>query len=98
MTVTAQQLADETGADVARATRVLPVAVARVERYAPAAPEDVRDEAVMRFGGYLLGSDFGGVRSESIGPREVEYVTNHGPAFRHSGAAGLLSPWKVRRA
>ena len=73
-------------------------ASALVEREAPAAPQVIRNEAVIRAAGYLRQSDYGGIRSEEIGPRRVEYSMNHGMAFRHSGAKALLSPWKVRRA
>lgn len=96
VTLTAQALADESGATLERATRVLAVAVAVVEEYAPAAPVALKNEAVLRFGGYLLGSDYGGVRSESIGPRQVEYITNSATMFRNSGAAALLTRYRVR--
>ena len=97
MAVTAQELADETGATLARATRLLPVAVQAVTDYAPTAPEVLRDEAVIRFAGYLAQSDFGPVRSEAIGPLSREYQTNHAAAFRNSGAAMLLTAHKIRR-
>ena len=48
--------------------------------------------------GYLAGSDYGGLRSETVGSRSFEFQTNHAPAFRNSGAKALLSPWRVRRA
>ena len=72
-----------------------------VEREAPGAPQAIRDEATIRLAGYLAGSDFGGIASEQGGPgghARIEHVTNHAAAFRNSGAKGLLSPWKVRRA
>ena len=98
VTLTAQQLSDETAADVDRATRVLPVVVEMVTRYAPHAPTAVANEAALRFGGYLLGSDFGVIRREELGPMNVEYVTNHAAMFRNSGAASLLTRYKRRRA
>ena len=98
MAVTPAQLAEESGADLARATRVLPVAVAAVEDYAPAAPEPLKDEAVYRFAGYLLGSDFGAVAKETIGPLDREFTVNHAAAFRNCGAAMLLTRYRVRRA
>ena len=98
ITLTAAELAAETAATVARAERVLPVVIAMVDRYAPAAPAVVKNEACIRFGGYLLQSDYGSHRKESEGPQDVEYITNHAPAFRNSGAAALLTVWKVRRA
>ena len=76
-------------------------AATMVEREAPGAPQDLRDEALIRFVGYLAQSDFGGFRSEGQGVGNApgpEYVTNHAPAFRSCGAAMLLSRWKVRRA
>ncbi len=98
MAVTADQLAAESGATLDRASRVLPAAVQAVEDYAATAPEALKDEAVYRFGGYLLGSDYGAVRNESIGPRSVEYQMNHAAMFRNSGAAALLTRYRVRRA
>ena len=96
--MTAQQLADEAGATIERATRVMPVAQTMVDDYAPAAPEALRDEATIRFGSYLLGSDFGTIRQEAVGPLTVDYVVNHAAAFRNSGAAMLLTRYKKRRA
>ena len=81
------------------------VASARVEQYAPTAPDVIRTEAVIRFAGYLsesAGDGFGAVRSKSIDIDSVtlqtDSTTNHAAAFRNCGAAALLSPWKVRRA
>ena len=74
------------------------MAAARVERYAPGAPQAVRDEAVIRFAGYLAQADFGTLRQETIGPQTNEFVANHANAWRNSGAAMLLAPWRVRRA
>ena len=74
------------------------LASARVEREAPGAPQAIRDEAVIRYAGYMAGSDYGAVRQESIDPKSIEYVVNHANAWRNCGAGGLLAPWKVRRA
>ena len=100
VTLTAEALAAETGAELEQARRLLAVATARVEKYAPVAPETLQNEAVIRYSGYLSGSDYGGVQSESIGPRSVEYTppSNNAAAFRNSGAAGLLTHYKRRRA
>ena len=81
-----------------RANALGEAASAMVERYAPGAPQAVKNEAVIRFAGYLRQSDFGGIVKEGIGPRDVEYTRNHAAAFRNCGAAMLLSPWKIRRA
>ena len=96
-----QRLARTIGCkSIDRARDLGTVAAARVEREAPAAPAAVKDEAVIRFSGYLLGSEssrFGTLRDATVGPMDASYTTNHAPAWRHSGAYGLLSPWKVRR-
>ena len=88
--------ASETSDD--RAAQLGAVASAMVEQYAPGALQAVRDEATIRFAGYLAQSDFGGIAKESIGPRDTEYTVNHANAFRNSGAAALLSRWRVRRS
>ena len=69
-----------------------------VERYAADAPQPLKDEAVIRFAGYLAQCDFGSHVKESLGPMDTEYVTNHAAMFRNSGAAALLNRWRVRRA
>ena len=73
-------------------------ASAMVEMYAPGAPESLREEAVIRFCGYLSQAGFGAIATEDIGTLKIEHVTNHAAAFRNSGAAALLSRWRVRRA
>ena len=78
--------------------RVGSVASARVEREAPGAPQAIRNEATIRFAGYVYSADFGAIRKETIGPSEIEYIANHANAWRNCGAAGLVAPWKVRRA
>ena len=87
--------------DAADAERVMTVASALVERYAPTAPQSAKNEAVIRCAGALIQSDFGGIASESIGDRTVSYTMQPGGGWsplRRSGAMGLLAPWRVRRA
>ena len=98
VTLTGQQLADETAAGLDRAERILAVASAIVLEYAPHAPDALQNEAVIRLGGYLAQSDYGTVREESIGPKSVSYQMNHAMMFRNSGAQALLTRWKRRRA
>lgn len=74
------------------------MAAARVEKEAPGAPQAVKDEAVIRFAGYMAQADFGALATHAIGPLSVTWTTNHAAAFRYSGAYGLIAPWKVRRA
>ena len=73
-------------------------AVAYVTRYAPGAPEAVANEAAVRFASHLY-------QTRTLQPFEVSLrdltVTppaSTAAAFRASGAAALLSPWRVRRA
>ena len=72
------------------------LAAARVELEAPTAPQAIRDEATIRYAGYLAGADYGGIRAETIGPQSVDYVVNHGNAWRRCGSAGLLAPWRAQ--
>ena len=91
-------LAAAIGAEEVVAARLLPVATALVERYAPGAPAPVQDEAVIRCSaGYLIEQPAGSIRAEQEGAVSTEYATASLSALRHSGAAGLLTPWKVRR-
>ena len=75
--LTAEELREDIGDNIplAMAERLLSAAIVKVEAYAPGAPVELKTEAVIRFAGYLGGSDFGGVQSESIGPRSVTYTS-----------------------
>ena len=85
--------------DDTRAGEIGELAAALVERYAPAAPAAVKDEAVIRFAGYLAqSSNYGAIRKGGVGPLSIEYITNHASMFRNCGAAALLTNWKIRRA
>ena len=106
VTLTSQQLADRVaGATVDDdgnivqdvADELLALASALVTKEAAGAPDAVANQAVTRVAGYLAQMDAGPVRSETIGPRSFEWVTNHSGILRRSGAKGLLSPWKRRR-
>ena len=98
VTVTVAQLAEATGAPTGVAERLLPVATRKVVDYAPQAPTEMLNEAVIRFAGYLVESGFGATRSRTVGSLSLESVVNHSTAFRNSGAAMLLTYHKVRRA
>ena len=65
-------------------TDALATADAMVERYAPEAPEAVRDQAKVQTTAYLYAG-----RSSDDPPPD---------ALRHSGSVSLLSPWRVHRA
>ena len=73
-------------------------AAALVERYAPGAPDAIKCEAVIRCAGWLREAPAYGARSESEGDIRTGYTPSATGALRASGAMGLLSPWKVRRA
>ena len=72
-------------------------AAAYVERHAPGAPQAVRDEGVVRFSAWLVTTTDAMTKIKD-GEMELETETNAAAMFRKSGAAGLLSPWKIRRA
>ena len=81
-----------------RANALGEVASALVERYATHAPQAIKNEAVLRCAGWLNESPSGGQRSESEGDISTSYSPAMTGALRHSGAMGLLSPFKIRRA
>ncbi len=82
----------------ARLDQMAETASAIIQDYAPGAPDPIRSESLFRLVGYIWGSDFGGVASETLGPSTLNYTTNHADFARRSGALGLLSRWRIRRA
>ena len=98
VTLTAAALAEAAGQPQATAERLLPVVAELVERYAPAAPEAVANEAAVRCAGYLAETPPDARRSETTGAVSTSWAATHTSALRHSGAMSLLSPYKVRRA
>ena len=86
MALTDDSLATAIRADATTAARLRPVAVAVIERYAPDAPDAVKDEAAVRVAGYLLDQP------------PAPAGDGHAAALRNSGAAALVSQWRVRRA
>lgn len=62
-------------------------ATALVTKYAPFAPEAVQDQAVLQIVGYV-----------HDGPNWTERRAVTHNAMLSSGAAAMLTPWKVRRA
>ena len=79
-------------------------AAGRVQREAPGAPDYVKDEAAVRYFGYLSysgssgGGGYGAIRSSTIGPSTEQFVVNHQRAWINCGAKSMLSPWKPLRA
>lgn len=84
--------------DASAANQLLEAATARVLRYAPEAPDEIHNEAVIRFAGYLAQADYGAIVEDQVGPMRYQFKVNHADAFRASGAAMLLTPWRERRA
>lgn len=89
---------DDREAALAKVNRLGGVAAAMVEDYASAAPQVLRNEALIRFAAYLQQATSFTTTAKTIGPVSVDMVTNHAPAFRNSGAAMLLTRWRQRRA
>lgn len=102
VTITEAQLRAATGKELDDATdfaRLLDVATQSVTDYAPGAPDALQNEAVIRFAGYLAESkNFGAKMEATVGPLTVKHVQNHAAMFRNSGAAALITRYKVRRA
>ena len=82
------------------AVRLFNVAKGLVERYAPSAPDDVLDEALLRTADYLHADSpsLRVLRSIKLGDALALEPRAPGSAVRLSGAATLMSPWRVRRA
>ena len=80
----------------AKVQRLGAAVAARVEDYAPNAPQPSKDEAVIR-GAAWLKDTVGAVGKKSVGPLSADVPVNTASWFLHSGAAALLTRWKVRR-
>ena len=100
ITITAAELALQADIPATDATRLLPVATALVDRYAPAAPAAIGNEACVRWAAYSAGAShtfFGASPEVEISGIKLSGRV-HGPAFRNCGAASILAPWRVRNA
>ena len=98
VTVGAPALGAAIGIDQGTATRLLSVSTALVDRFAPAAPDAISNEAAIRAAGWLSEQPSATITSEAEGDIRTSYAPSMLSALRHSGAMALLSPWKVRRA
>ena len=67
VTLTVAQLEAALGIDTEQATRLLGVATELVDRYAPGAPETVKNEAAIRCAGWLAEQPHAAIRSERRG-------------------------------
>lgn len=83
-----------------RAAALGEAASALVERFAPDAPQPIKNEAVIRLSGWMHAREPKPVQSVSVESirldfRERFFAPN---AMVNSGARSLLMPWRVRRA
>ena len=75
-----------TGTEVTYAlTKLLPIAVAIIEKRAPNAPESIKDQAALLIVGYIF-------------DRPTAAREGYGSILRSSGAGDLLLPWVAIRA
>ena len=69
-----------------------------VQRYAPSAPQAIRDEAAIRLAGWLAGASYDNITSEtSVGPDTIQYQVGSQNLMIRTGAGSLLTRWRVRR-
>ena len=74
-------------------------AAAQVERYAPTAPQSVRNEAVIRLAGWMKSSPAGDLVPTEAGALSFSWRPGASRnAMRNSGAMGLLAAWRRPRA
>ena len=83
---------------IAVALRSCIAAAELVQRFAPDAPQGIKNEALVRVVGYLVDQPSSATRSETQGDVATSFAATHVSALRHSGGMALLSPWKIRRA
>ena len=104
VSLTAVQLRDEIGlpdttVGNVTADRLLAVCSAEVQLYAPAAPEETQNEAVLRMAGHLDSSrDTSFLQEVKIADLDLTFRAAAGSALRQSGGMAILSPHKRRRA
>ena len=98
VTLTAATIEEETNVSATAAARLLPVAAALVEQYAPSAPVAVQNEAALRVCGYLSDQPKSARSRETVDGSSQSYRVTATGALLASGGMALLSGWKVRRA
>ena len=96
--LTAADLAGVLDIEIEVAERLLPVAYALVERFAPGAPQAIKNEGAIRLAGWLNQSPSGDLAPTGVGPISLEWRPSVARnALRNSGAIGLLAPWRRPR-
>lgn len=86
----------ESDAPDSQLERWLSIASALVVAYAPDAPDDAHNEALVRLIGYWAQMPAAGIRSETIGDVSFTYQAS-GAAMTASGAADVLLAGRVWR-
>ena len=81
-----------------RTDRIVEAAALSVDRYAPSAPDDISDEACVRYA-YALATATAHQNRQMIqsGELRVRFITDDSDLFARCGAKALLSPYRVRR-
>ena len=97
VTIGVEAFSAAVGVDAETGSRLLEIATELVDRYAPAAPNAVSNEAAIRTAAWLHEAPAGGQTSEGIGDINTRFAAASQSALRHSGAMALLTIWKVRR-
>ena len=96
--VTAETLMEAAGLTAAEAARLAPVVSLMVDRYSPAAPLALRQEAAIRVAGWLVDSPTSNLRKSTIGPVSYDFAATQRGALMHSGAKALLYPYRTKTA
>ena len=96
--LTAPALATAANITSAEAVRLLPVASALVLQYAANAPDAIHGEAVARVAGFLAFAPPDAIRATEAGGVSTQRAPSMLGALHSSGAKGVLSPWRRRRA
>ena len=102
VTITPPAVAAAVGCEEATATRLLPVAVAKIAEYLKGGEPlaGVENESAILYIGYLSqaeASGSGAVVDTNVGPVSSRHITDHSAAFRRCGAAALLTSSRMRR-
>ena len=97
VTISESELAAAINGKPAVASRLLPVVTELVERYAPNAPSAIQNEAAIRTSGWLADAVPNlNVKAGGITIRKTRFKGELS-ALKFSGAASLLSSWRIRR-
>ena len=86
-------------ADDATVAELGEVAASVISEYAPGAPQAIKDEAAIRYVGYINQAPPGSIQKIELKDISIEYrQAPPASSFQLSGAKALLTRWKIRRA